>query len=278
MIHIIYSANDKYFKMLYLSLLSCVRRTKEDICFHILSMDVDTKKKSFKKITVNQIEFLKETVKKYNINNQVKYYDLTEIYASLLGNGANKNSTYSPYCMLRLLTDKVFDLDYIEKAIYLDTDTMVNKDISLLSNIDISNYDYAACIDVAGSIWFGNTYINSGVLYINYKSIKETKLFDRCLEFIKKYYRILPDQDALNYCNPKKLIIDKKFNEQRNMKNDTVIKHFCKAPHLFPPKIVNIKQTEIDKVHSILKIFDFDDDFKIYLENVNDPKLKDILI
>ena len=56
-------------------------------------------------------------------------------------------------------------------------------------------------------------------------------------------------------------LVYNKFNEQRTIKEDTVIKHFCKGIkfYLFIPRVYNYNQWQRDKVHKKLKIHDFDD-------------------
>ena len=60
-----------------------------------------------------------------------------------------------------------------------------------------------------------------------------------------------------------------RFNEQRNVKPNTVVKHFCKGIRWFPFKVYNVKQWEIEKVQNYLKIHEFDEDFAIYKEIIS---------
>ena len=65
----------------------------------------------------------------------------------------------------------------------------------------------------------------------------------------------MPDQTALFLLGKEVLVLPRKFNEQRNVKEDTVIKHFNKGVKYFPfIYVYNIKQWEIEKVHKKLKI------------------------
>ena len=62
-----------------------------------------------------------------------------------------------------------------------------------------------------------------------------------------------------------------KFNEQRSVKPDTVIKHFNKGvKHLPIPRSYNVKQWQVTKVHKKLKIFEFDDIYELYDTYFND--------
>lgn len=43
---------------------------------------------------------------------------------------------------------------------------MCNRDINELFNIDINDYECAACLDYMGRFWVDRKYINSGVNFI----------------------------------------------------------------------------------------------------------------
>lgn len=56
-----------------------------------------------------------------------------------------------------------------------------------------------------------------------------------------------------------------RFNEQRDIKKDTVVKHFCRGIFWLPFfHIYNIKQWERDAVHKRLKIHYYDDIYDQY--------------
>lgn len=58
----------------------------------------------------------------------------------------------------------------------------------------------------------------------------------------------------------------RRFNEQRGITGETVIKHFNKGIVWFPFHIYNVKQWQRDAVHKRLKITAFDDDYAFYDE------------
>ena len=51
-----------------------------------------------------------------------------------------------------------------DKLLYLDADILFNRDITLLYNHDISDYEYAAARDHYGKYLINPNYINAGVL------------------------------------------------------------------------------------------------------------------
>ena len=75
----------------------------------------------------------------------------------------------------------------------------------------------------------------------------------------------MPDQSALHRLHECRLILPRRFNEQRKPREDTVVKHFCRGIRWFPFfYIYNYKQWERDKVHKKLKLFCFDDIYEEY--------------
>ena len=80
MINILFCGNVKVFDGILTSSLSILKRTKEPVTFHIFTMDVSRIKDIYTPITKKQVKFLNEIVKKYNNQNEVKLYDVTDIY------------------------------------------------------------------------------------------------------------------------------------------------------------------------------------------------------
>ena len=267
MVNVIYSGNDKYFNQIVLSLLSMVNHTKSDLNVFIMTLDCETKKGKYYSITDQQVAWIDGVLKTYNKNNKVTLLHMDELYKKHMNNNKNKNSVYTPYTLLRLLAHHLDNIP--DKIIYIDTDTMIYNDIQELFDIELVDEEYAAVQDAVGHKFFGKNYINAGVLLLNVKRIKETGLFDKCIDYIMNKRSFMPDQDAINYRRTKFKLIPNKFNEQRDVKKDTVIKHFCKIPIWFPIiHTVNIKQTNRQGVHEVLKIFEFDDIFEKYDELV----------
>lgn len=261
MIHLVYAGNKAVFKGIMLSAMSIIKHCNKPITFHILTMDFMNKKPNYISITDKQIELLNEIVKQVNADSIIKKHDMHDFYVNFFASGANKNSEYTPYTLLRLffdLTDNVPD-----KVIYIDVDTMILGDISEMYNIDISDYEVGAVLDYMGKMWVAPTYCNAGVLLLNMAKIKETKLFEKCRMRVSKRWMKMPDQSAIHKCVQYKMYLPTKYNEQRDIKSDTLIKHFNKGIKWTPFfHLYNIKQWEFDKVHNKLNIHHFDDIFE----------------
>lgn len=262
-IPVVYSGNKRIFHGLALAALSVVKRCSRPVVIYILTMGLTDVDKRFTAITDRQAQALDAAIKTVNADSRVIKIDVSEVFRKELIKSKNLKNNYTPYAMLRLLMDS-FDLP--DRVIYMDIDTMACSDISELYDIDIKNYEFAATLDKVGHIYVRPKYCNSGVLYMNLEKMRETRLLERARQKVIKRKMFMPDQSALNFLAKSKLILPYRFNEQRNIKEDTVIKHFCRYFKWFGPffKLKNIKQWEREKVHEILQIHDFDDIYELY--------------
>lgn len=230
MVNIVYSANYKYFKQILISAVSIANHASEPICVHILTVDLTRLKPHFLAVTEGQRKYLEDILKTKNPENQVKLFDIKNEYASAKFNAKVESTPFTPYTLLRLFIDVVPGLP--EKIIYLDTDTISNGDIAELYNIDNTNYELVCVRDVF--IWGlknHRRYFNAGMMYINVKKIKETKLFTRIREMLNVKSSVFIDQDALNYNVKDLLLVDRKFNTIHGDYKKAVIHHMCDCRH-----------------------------------------------
>lgn len=137
---------------------------------------------------------------------------------------------------LRLFIADIFT-NY-DKAIYIDSDIVVPGDISELYNHDLGNNIFGACTDysiqdvpelvnyIENAIGVKRyEYINSGVLLMNLKMMRELKFSDKFLTLLNKYHfdTIAPDQDYVNaICNGKILYLDKTWDTMPNNDREVV--------------------------------------------------------
>lgn len=263
MIPICYCGNRRIFKGVLLSAMSVIKNTDDALDIILCTMDLSDICSDWLPFTNEQAELVDRLAKNKNKESRARILDMTDAYLEHLSGGANARNLYTPYATLRLLLD-LYEVG--DKLIYLDADVMCRKNINELYSIDIKEYELAAALDKMGHFWINKAYCNSGVLLMNMDMIKNTKLFERARELIKRKRMVMPDQSALNELASKKLILPYRFNEQRDIKTDTVIKHFCKGFKLFGivPRLYNYKQWDIDMVHKRLKIFEFDDIYEEY--------------
>ena len=152
--------------------------------------------------------------------------------------------------------------------------------------MDITNYDYAAVIDAIGRRFIDKNYINSGVLLMNVKKMKEENAFKKCRDMVVTKKMLLPDQTALNKICKDKLYLPNIYNEQKKRQKATVIRHFSMTIKVtffaskrkrelmkkyntlikFLPniKFLNVKPWNVDGIHDLYEIHDFDDILEKY--------------
>lgn len=111
-----------------------------------------------------------------------------------------------------------------DKAVYIDSDTIIPGDISRLYEMDLGGCLIGACpdysiADVPELVRYTEeavgmergTYINSGVLLLNLKKMREEKFAEHFLNLLGQYHFdcIAPDQDYINaMCKGKILYLD----------------------------------------------------------------------
>ena len=183
MINLLLCGNKKVFDGALTQLISITNKTKRDITCYIFTMDVSRIKPDYVSITDEQVEFLEQVVKSKNINNKIVKIDVTDLYEEEFGHCKNETAYCTPYTLLRLFADMVPEIP--EKLLYLDIDMMAKGDISILYNTDITDYEYAAVKEKYGSVFIWPDYINAGMLLLNMKKIKETKLLEKARHLIK---------------------------------------------------------------------------------------------
>lgn len=266
MINILLCGNRKVFDGALSELISITNRTSESINCYIFTMNISYMNPEYTEITDSQVAFLNEVVKQKNSQNNVIKKDVTKLYKQEFEGSANETAYCTPYTLLRLLAD--LEPDMPDKILYLDIDMMAGGDLSKLYNIDIENYEYAAVKEKYGSWIIRPDYINAGMLLMNLKKMKETKLLEKAREKIKHKKMLFADQDAIFWTTTSKKIVPRIYNEQsRFNKKDTIICHFCKRMLWFPyPRTENIKQWQVENVHKVLKCHAFDKDLEEYIK------------
>lgn len=266
MINILLCGNEKVFDGALTQLISITNRTKESINCYIFTMDLTRLKPEYTAISDKQVDFLNKVVKTKNAENNVTKIDVTNLYEQEFMKCANESAYCTPYTLLRLLADLLPEMP--DKLLYLDIDMMIGGDLSKLYNIDITDYEYAAVKEKYGCWIIRPDYINAGMLLLNMKKIKETKLLEKARTLIKTRKMLFADQDAIFWSTTKKKILPRIYNEQSKFnKKDTIVCHFCKRLMFLPyPHTENYKQWHIEQVHKVLKCHYFDKDLEEYVQ------------
>ncbi len=260
--NILYCGDRNIIDGLMISVLSVAKNTNCALNIFILTMQYSVGGKKYYTIEEKDILKLEKEIQRKNKNSKIRIIDMEELFRADPVT-ANKRSYFTPYCMLRLYIDKIPGLP--DRILYLDTDIVCLKDPSEFFNMDIEGYEMVGVLDRYGGkiIRFPFTpqqYLNSGVLLFNMKKIKETGLLAKARKICKTRPMIMPDQSALNFSAKYKKIVDKKFNDQKEVLEDTVFRHFSNTFQFFPYfKVQVVKPWQVDKLHGELMTHEFDD-------------------
>ena len=217
--NILFSGNDNVFDGILTCMLSIFKRTKSKEPFHIyiLTMDVSRVKPEYIAVKDEKIAFLQEVAREYHSENQITKIDVTDIY---------ERCYCSPYTLLRLFIDLIPEIP--DKILYLDVDILLNREIELLYDIDLEDYEYAAARDHYGKFTIHPNYINAGVLLFNMPVVRQTKLFEKARALIKTKKLLFADQSAIYRSTTKKKMLPQRFNDQKFLHKHTVVRHFSK--------------------------------------------------
>ena len=253
-----FCGDSKIEKGIYLSVLSIIKHTTEPLSIYLITASDKGEDKSA--ISGEFEAALSDIVKKHSNEGFVKRFDISEIFFESYPT-ANSKTRFTEFCMLRLYADKIDDIP--DRILYLDYDVLCNNPFSKFYYQDITDVDVVGVPDRYGKWFFGNIfshdYLNSGVLLLNMKNIKENGTFEKCRRMCQSKKMFMPDQSAIN-----KLAIKRKapkiYNEQKRTKPDTVFRHFTTYFSLFPYfHSVTVKPTNPQDLHKRLKCFKFDD-------------------
>ncbi len=247
---------------LIITILSLLENTDDQLHIYVFTMGITTEAKQFFPLSEKTADYLDARVKEKDPENFVKLMDLTEMYKSELP-WANLQTRFTPYCMLRLFADEIPEIP--DRLLYLDSDVICRKDVREFYEQDLEGCEIAGVLDHYGRFFFRTRlfhmdYLNSGVLLLDMKKIRETGLFKECRAMCRNKKMFMPDQSALNKLAKGKKICKKKYNEQIKLHNNTVIQHFSTRFRYFPwVHTQTVKPWQIDSVHRVLKLFEYDD-------------------
>lgn len=200
--------DDFYVNYLYITMLSAVINA-ENTTFYKFCILVSGDFSAKTKAKLKQLE-------KYH-NCSVSFYDMQEAFIDAYK--THEHINYATY--YRLLLPEV--LPDVEKCIYLDSDIIVNGDLSKIYNTKISD-SYLAGVRAAGYCSTSDinakrlllpeckNYINAGVLLMNLQKIRLDNIHKSFINLMHKKYRD-QDQDILNVsCYGKIKILPLKCN------------------------------------------------------------------
>lgn len=266
MVNILFCGNSGVFDGMLTAALSILMRTdsREPFRFFVFTMDLSDRKESYVPLSDAQAKSFLSAIRTFNSENTLTVFDVGKLYRTYFSGSPNEDAYCSPYTLIRLFADLVPEIP--EKLLYLDADILFNRDVHLLYDIDLSDYEFAAAPDHYGKYLIHPHYINAGVLLFNMAKARETGLFEKARGWIRKKKLVFADQSALIRSASRRKILPQRFNDQKFLHKHTVVRHFSKRLFWLPyPHTENIKQWQIDRVHRIFRYRQFDDIYETYL-------------
>ena len=137
----------------------------------------------------------------YLADKRIEFVNVNNLKEYITEKSPNYNTHYSKMSYLRCYFSKVLKED---KILYLDVDALVVDNIEDLWNTD---FEDNALIGIhEGGEWdrhlwtygMNDNYINSGVLLMNLKVIREERLDDSMIYLLNNNKYAFPDQDVIN--------------------------------------------------------------------------------
>lgn len=197
-IPIFFASDSNYLPYLSVSLLSLMKNANKNYTYNIYILHSNISE-------IEQKPILKLSDKTFNISFVNVSERLQEVNSKLQLRDYYTGATY-----YRIFIANMFPS--IDKALYLDSDTIVLKDISRLYNYDLmDNYIGAVtdkvvsshevfqkyCNEVLGIA--PNRYINAGILLMNLKKFREDNFYKKFCDLLVEYkFSVAQDQDYLN--------------------------------------------------------------------------------
>ena len=247
MINVLFGGNYKVADGLLISVLSIVKHTDRPLNITCMTMDLTDKTPAGKPISQSFSDLINKIIKEKNPESKFTIIDMTKPFNECLSNSVNLETHFTPYTMLRLLADKV---EMPDRYIYLDTDTIINRDLGLLFDYDIGDAELGVVRD---AYRISKTYFNAGVMLVNHKACLESKLYERARELVNNKKMLYVDQAALNLSCKNRVMLPLIFNSKSKYYPEIVVHHFCDVrKHFFH----RIKPWEVDLVKEKMHAYD----------------------
>ena len=171
----------------------------------------------------------------YIADKRVEFINYNKIQEYVTPNSPNYNTQYSKLSFLRCYFSKILKED---KIIYIDADAIVIDNIKELWDIDLEDNVLIGVHE--GGEWdrhlntygLNDTYINSGVLVMDLKKIREEKLDESMIYLLNHNKYAFPDQDVINLvCRNRIKLVDNKYNstETTGFRDDAKIIHYIRG-------------------------------------------------
>lgn len=216
-IPVFFTVDDNYAPFLAAAINSAVRNSSQDKNYRAVVL--------YQELNDNNIDKLKKLARD---NFKVDCIPMKNSFETITDRMSNRLRCdyFTLTIYFRLFIPLMFP-EY-DKGIYIDSDVVLTGDVAELYETDIGDNFIGACrdysiADVPPLVAYtenavgvkGDEYINSGVLLMNLKKMRDTGFEEHFLNLLNTYHfdSIAPDQDYINaICNGKIYYLDQKWD------------------------------------------------------------------
>ncbi|MCR5456685.1 MAG: 1-acyl-sn-glycerol-3-phosphate acyltransferase [Clostridiales bacterium] len=214
-LQIFYASDEKFAKYTLVSLVSLIKNASKNNHYHIHILNSDISHETSKMFLALANENFEITM------------DEVTVYLNSIKDKLPTRDYYSKTTYYRLFISEMYPR--IKKAVYLDSDTIIQGDISELFKVDLQDYYVGACVEkvMVDTPVFRNyvektlgiaasKYFNAGVMIINCRKFRREYVLDRFLDLLHVYkFVVTQDEDYLNViCHGQVKFIDQRWNVQ----------------------------------------------------------------
>lgn len=214
-IPIFFAVDNDFLKYTVVSLHSIIKNASKEFKYQVRVLYSELPKDMMKRVT-----------KLENDNFSVEFCDVSD-YLKDFNKKLPLRHYYSKTTYYRFFIAEMFP--EIDKAIYIDSDTIVLGDISELYNTDIGDLYVGACheqamaqFDIYGTYCeevvgvSRHNFFNAGLMLINCKQFRDNKVLDKFIYHLGEYnFIVTQDEDYLNLiCKDHVYYLDQKWNTE----------------------------------------------------------------
>lgn len=214
-IPIFYACDDAFVKFTIVSLTSLLENASKDFFYdvHVLITNVSDE--------------MREKTKALECDNVKISFNDTSAYLDLMKSKLPLRDYYSKTTYYRFFIAEMFPA--YDKAIYIDSDTIVLGDVSELYSHDLGDNLVGACHEQAMVQVDGygtyvekvvgvdrNSFFNAGIMLINCEQFRKCKVLERFIDLLQIYnFVVTQDEDYLNViCKDRVLWLDQRWNTE----------------------------------------------------------------
>ena len=189
---VVFATDENYVQHLCVTLLSLLYNRSRDVPLHVFVLGDN--------LSFESTGIIRQIAEEHNVS--ITFPDINfDRFGDLVATRHQSRATYARFAIPETV--------HAHKALYLDCDLIIRRDILEIWKIDISDYYVGAVVDgmnVKQELYeilrmpFGEPYFNAGVLMINLKKWRQDGICEKLIKFTNENANIIKyqDQDALN--------------------------------------------------------------------------------